>query len=62
MITPNEWCRKCRYADCSTTIWPCSVCKRIHDYDDYFVPAHDEDDTAGGEEQKDGGKESHRTH
>ena len=39
MITPNEWCRKCRYADCSTTQWPCSVCKRIHDYDDYFVPA-----------------------
>ena len=47
MITPNEWCRKCRYADCSTTIWPCSVCKRIHDYDDYFVPANEEDEPKG---------------
>ena len=47
MITPNEWCRKCRYADCSTTIWPCSVCKRIHDYDDYFVPAEKKEANGG---------------
>lgn len=44
MITPNEWCRKCRYASCSTTVWPCSVCKRIHNYDDYFVPAKEDED------------------
>ena len=52
MITPNEWCRKCRYADCSTTIWPCSVCKRIHDYDDYFVPNEKAEAEASKEAKK----------
>lgn len=46
MITPNEFCRKCRYAECSTTQWPCRVCKRIHDYDDYFVPVEKEEENS----------------
>lgn len=42
----NKICSKCRYADCSPTVWPCSVCKRIHDYDDYFVPAKEGEDAS----------------
>ena len=45
----NEFCRKCRYADCSPTVWPCSVCKRIHDFKDYFVPEEDEETEQKGE-------------
>ena len=45
----NEFCRKCRYADCSPTVWPCRVCKRIHDFKDYFVPEEDEETEQKGE-------------
>ena len=49
----NDDCQKCRYADCSPTVWPCRVCVRIHKFQDYFVPA-DPDEIERIMEQKKG--------
>lgn len=42
-------CGQCRYLDCSMTVWPCSVCIRIHQYKDYFVPIEDAEKEPKGE-------------
>lgn len=45
----SESCSKCRYADCSPTVWPCRVCIRIHEYQDHFVPNDDTEKEQEGE-------------
>lgn len=45
----NEVCTRCRYADCSPTVWPCRVCIRIHEYKDFFVPTEDDEKQQKGE-------------
>ena len=57
MITPNSSCSSCRYRECSTTVWPCRVCIRIHKYDDYYVPEEKaEDAPKWGAEDNNGGQ------
>lgn len=43
-MTPYEFCRVCKYAANSESMWPCRCCIHINYLEDYFEPAYDNDD------------------